>query len=50
VYHIDDVLKAHVQETLSNPIAWEGCDAITFSVVFILAFSIVTRPPPHSAP
>lgn len=31
----------HIQQTLPSPVPWEDCDAITFSVAFILAFSIV---------
>ena len=32
---------SHIQETLPSPVPWQDCDAITFSVAFILAFSIV---------
>ena len=32
---------SHIQESLSSPVKWEDCGAITFSVAFILAFSIV---------
>jgi homogentisate phytyltransferase/homogentisate geranylgeranyltransferase len=32
---------SHIQETLAQPVRWQDCDAITFSVAFILSFSIV---------
>ena len=32
---------SHLQEGLPTPVVWQHCDPITFSVVFIFAFSVV---------
>lgn len=32
---------SHLQERLPSPVSWQNCDPITFSVVFIFAFSVV---------